>query len=267
MASQANQEKAVGVLQQLGLKEYEAKCFVALSRVPNGTAKDVSEITDVPRTRVYDAIRVLEAQGLVEIQHGSPQKFRAVPVREAIETLRHQYESRVDTLQDALTDIDPVDTDEGTSAHEVWALTGGSAIANRTRQLVDDADEEVVMVVGSDELLTDDLVAALTGLDPSIDVILGALTEPTEDRLESGVPNARTFVSGLEWLRGGNDQEADTAIGLLLLVDRGTILVSTVDPETGREQAVFGRGFGNGLVVIARRLMATGLLSRDDPGR
>jgi len=62
-------EEAVEVLQQLGLKEYEAKCFVGLSRLSTGTAKKLSEITDVPRTRVYDAIRLLEAQGLVEIQH------------------------------------------------------------------------------------------------------------------------------------------------------------------------------------------------------
>ena len=31
------------------------------------------------------------------------------------------------------------------------------------------------------------------------------------------------------------------------------------------EKAVFGRGFDNGIVVIARRLMATGLQPADDP--
>jgi len=31
------------------------------------------------------------------------------------------------------------------------------------------------------------------------------------------------------------------------------------------EQGVFGRGFDNGLVAITRRLMATGLLSVNDP--
>ena len=268
MASQANQEKAVGVLQQLGLKEYEAKCFVALSRVPSGTAKVISEITDVPRTRVYDAIRVLEAEGLVEIQHGSPQQFRAVPIQEAIETLRDQYETRVDTLYESLTDIEPVETEDEDVAHEVWALTGASAIANRTVQLVGEAGEEVVLVVGSDDLLTEEIVAELTDLDAPVDVILGALNESTEDRLQAEVPGAETFVSGLDWLRGGDGGgEDDTAIGLLLLVDRKTILVSSVDPETRKEQAVFGRGFGNGLVVIVRRLMATGLLSSADPGK
>ena len=66
-------EEAIEVLQQLGLKEYEARCFVGLTRLTSGTAKQLSEQTEVPRTRVYDAIRMLEAQRLVEIQHSSPQ--------------------------------------------------------------------------------------------------------------------------------------------------------------------------------------------------
>ncbi len=62
MTRNENAEEAIDVLQELGLKEYEAKCFVGLTRIPTGTAKKLSEITDVPRTRIYDAIRVLEAQ-------------------------------------------------------------------------------------------------------------------------------------------------------------------------------------------------------------
>jgi sugar-specific transcriptional regulator TrmB len=46
--------------------------------------------------------RVLEVQGLVEIQHSSPQQFRAVSVAEATGTLRGQYETRVDRLHNAL---------------------------------------------------------------------------------------------------------------------------------------------------------------------
>jgi sugar-specific transcriptional regulator TrmB len=63
----ANLEEAVEVLQQLGLKEYEARCFVGLSRLQTGTAKQLSELTEVPRTRAYAAIRMLEAQVLVEL--------------------------------------------------------------------------------------------------------------------------------------------------------------------------------------------------------
>jgi hypothetical protein len=51
----------------------------------------------------------------------------------------------------------------------------------------------------------------------------------------------------------------------LLLIDRSAILVSSIMPETKEEQAIFGEGFGNGLVVIARRLMSQGLLTARDP--
>uniref|UniRef100_UPI00374CA2A2 TrmB family transcriptional regulator n=1 Tax=Natronococcus roseus TaxID=1052014 RepID=UPI00374CA2A2 len=107
-------EEAIELLQQLGLKEYEARCFVGLSRLRSGTAKKLSEMTEVPRTRVYDAVRVLESQGLVEVQHSSPQEFRAVSLKEATETLRNQYEARVDRLENALNTIDIVDEGDDT---------------------------------------------------------------------------------------------------------------------------------------------------------
>jgi sugar-specific transcriptional regulator TrmB len=259
--------EAIDVLQQLGLQEYEAKCFVGLSRLSTGTAKQLSEITDVPRTRVYDAIRVLEAQGLVEIQHSSPQQFRAVPLSEATETLRDQYEQRVERLEDTLTSMEPVEPADDEQVQEVWAMTGTDAIANRTEQLVAEAGNEVVLVLGDGTLLTPDLVAELTGLDDGIDLLVGVVDESLEARVTEAVPNARTFVSGLDWLREGVDTGDGTAIGRLLLVDRSTILVSTIVPETGDEHAVFGGGFGNGLVVIARRLMAQGLVPTRDPSQ
>nr|WP_217693461.1 helix-turn-helix domain-containing protein [Natrinema saccharevitans] len=44
----SNQDQAIELLQQLGLKEYEARSFVALARRQRGTAKDISETSEVP---------------------------------------------------------------------------------------------------------------------------------------------------------------------------------------------------------------------------
>ncbi|WP_331235240.1 TrmB family transcriptional regulator [Natronorarus salvus] len=266
MDTNANLEEAIEVLQQLGLKEYEARCFVGLSRLHNGTAKQLSEMTDVPRTRIYDAIRVLEAQGLVEIQHSSPQQFRAVPLEEATETLRDQYEARVERLHDALDTVEIVDTDDEEPVQQVWAMSGRDAIENRTNDLIGKATDEIVLVIGDDLLMTPDLVDALNEVSNGADLLVGALSDSLQDEIQMAVPDATTFISGLEWLHGENATMDDTAIGRLLLIDRSTILVSSIIPDTKKEQAVFGEGFGNGLVVIARRLMAQGLLLARDPG-
>ncbi|MFC7187231.1 TrmB family transcriptional regulator [Halorubrum yunnanense] len=265
MDTPENVEDAIEILQQLGLKEYEARCFVGLARVNTGTAKKLSEITEVPRTRVYDAIRVLEAQGLVEIQHSSPQQFRAVPLDEAAETLRDQYEERVERLHNALDTVEIVDEEEESPVQQIWAISGRDAIENRTGELIDKATDEIVLVVGDESLLTEGLVDTLNAVDDDIDLIVGALSESLQDQVEAAVPGATTFVSGLEWLRGEELVDDETAIGRLLLVNRSTILVSSILSDSKEEQAIFGEGFGNGLVVISRRLMAQGLVPARDP--
>lgn len=265
MSSTNAVEQAVSLLQQLGLKEYEAKCFVGLSRLSTGTAKELSEITDVPRTRVYDAIRVLESQGLVEVQHSSPQQFRAVSIQEATETLRDQYESRVDRLSQALDQTDIIEDDRTNGVQEVWAMSGPTAIANRAQRLIEAAAEEVVLVLGDKQLLTEDLYQTLNDLADDVDLLVGAVTKPLEKAINEAVPSAETFVSGLEWLRSDAVIDDGLEVGRLLLVDRSTILVSSLEPDSGEEHAIYGSGFGNGLVVIARRILAQGLIPARDP--
>lgn len=265
MTTKENIEEATEILQQIGLKEYEARCFVGLTRMSSGTAKQLSDVTDVPRTRVYDAIRVLEATGLVEVQHSSPQQFRAVSLTEATETLQDQHESRIEQLRDALQQIDEIKDDEDSSIQEVWALSGSTAIANRTYSLLDRSNSEVVFVLGTDRLLTDELISRLNGLPDTVDLLIGTLTEDLATRIEEVIPSATTFVSGLGWLKSNDEEE--TSIGRMLLVDRTAILVSSIVPHTLEERAIYGSGFGNGLVVIARRLLSEGLLPGQDPGQ
>jgi sugar-specific transcriptional regulator TrmB len=264
----STQETATELLQQLGLKEYEARCFVALSRLGTGTAKDISEISDVPRTRVYDAVRVLETKGLVEIQHTNPQQFRAVSVDEAARTLRSEYESRTEELRSTLTDLAPASqSTESEVAHEVWSLSGANALSARTDELVDAATDEVILVVGAEQVFTDSIVAQLeTAQREEVSVIVGTVREQISGQVQNRLPDAEVFVSGLEWLEGvPGDPSNGTKIGRLLLVDREALLVSTVHTDDGEERGVFGRGLQNGFVTVVRRLLATGLLPKVDP--
>jgi sugar-specific transcriptional regulator TrmB len=257
----------------LGFKEYEAKCFVALSRLPKGTAKAISETSDVPRTRVYDAIRVLETKGLVETQHTNPQQFRAAPISEAVALLRREYDSRAQELAAVLEDLESLSTDEDEEVtHEVWSLSGEAAIESRTRQLVESADDEIVLVVGRAEAFTDDLRDQLTkAVTEGINVVVGAATDRLRDEIRERLPEVEVFTTGLGWLESAdNDPDDTTTISRLLLVDRRTILVSSIHSTANgavTESAVFGRGFDNGFVVITRRLMATGLSQGSDPGK
>lgn len=275
MSDSAVTSETIDLLQELGLKEYEARCFLALTQLDAGTAKEISDISEVPRTRVYDATRVLEAKGLVEVQHSNPQQFRAVSITEATTTLRKQYEDRIDTLQSRLESIEPHrDSGSDERLQEVWSLSGHDAIGARMDRLISDGDDEIVLIVVDASILTDRLYESLrSALDRNVTVLIGGITEAIRGDVADNLPRAEVFESDLPWLVEDGDGAAGTAVGIgrLLLVDRTSVLVSSFYPDAGSddhtERAVFATGLGNGIVVLIRRMIATGLLPARDPAR
>ncbi|MFC7046240.1 TrmB family transcriptional regulator [Halobacteriaceae archaeon GCM10025711] len=258
------QTESVELLQQLGLKEYEAKCYVALTRLPKGTAKEISEVTDVPRTRVYDAIRVLEAKGLVDVQHSSPRQYRAASVEEAASLLTREYESRVSSLTDKLEDLPDASTDsESPPVGEIWSLNNHEAINTRSMRLAEEATSEIILVVGDETAITGEFYDALSdAVDRGVRVIIGTVNEATRTAILDRISGADVFVSDLSWVPVKSNP-GGTLITRLLLVDKQTIVVGS-RPAEGKseeaEQAVVGNGTSNGIVVILRHLLRTGLL-------
>lgn len=262
--------ETVSLLQDLGLKEYEARCFLALTQVPAATANEISDLSEVPRTRVYDAVRVLEAHGLVEVQHSSPQQFRAVSIDEGAATLRQRYDDRIDTLQSNLESIDLETKSDESEPQEVWSLTGTEGIQSRMFDLLENAESEVVLLVVEEELLTEALFDRVhDAVDRGVNVIIGGKTGDIISRLETELPAVTVFETDLNWLMGPK-QENEVAISRLLLVDRTALLISSFYPHDGHkglhEQAIFANGLENGIVVLIRRLISSGLLPQATSG-
>lgn len=263
--------ESVTLLQELGLQEYEARCFLAVTKLSTGTAKEIHEISGVPRTRVYDAMRVLESQGLVEVQHSSPQQFRSVGIAEATRTLRRKYDSRIETLESRLETIELRETDRSDDhVQEVWSLNGHDAIESRTLDLIDDATSEIVLIVVDETVLSDPLYERLeTAASEDVSIILGGQTAELTSRLGTELPNTRAFETELDFLTGPGAGH-EVAISRILLVDRDTVLIGSYYPDAAddetTEQAVFAGGLENGVVVLLRRLVSTGLAVGSDPG-
>ncbi|ATW87334.1 sugar-specific transcriptional regulator TrmB [Halohasta litchfieldiae] len=272
MTAEQHKAETVSLLQDLGLKEYEAQSFLALTQLTTGTAKEISEISEVPRTRVYDAVRVLESKGLVEVQHSSPQQFRAVSIEEATAILHQQYDTRIDDLQSHLEALDlQPEIDDSDRMQEVWALSDHNAIESRTHTVLEDAESEIVLLVVEEELLTEALYDRLhDAVDRGVDVIVGGETDAIIAKLDTELPSVKAFETELDWLLGPASDD-EIAISRLLLVDRTTLLVSSFYPDDdhdeSHEQAVFANGLENGIVVLLRRIISSGVLPVATPTR
>lgn len=263
--------ETVSLLQDLGLKEYEARCFLVLTQLPAATAKEISNLSEVPRTRVYDAVRSLDAQGLVEIQHSTPQQFRATSVTEGAATLRQHYDDRIDSLQSNLESLSlKTESNDPDRLQEVWSLSSTEGIQSRMFDLLENAESEIMLLIVEEDLLTEALFDRLhDAVDRDVSVVIGGKTDAITARLETELPSVQVFKTDLSWLMGSK-QANEVAISRILLVDRTALLVSSFYPHDGHEapheQAVFANGLENGIVVLVRRLISSGLLPSATPG-
>lgn len=240
---------AVEHLEKLGLSTYAARTMVALFQIGEGTAKDVSRVSDVPRTRVYDAVEELQENGLVDVRQSSPKQFRAVSAETAARRFEHEYRQRVQSLATALDNLETVE--QTSEQRGVWTVTGRDAVTDRVFELVASAEEEVVFMT-VEPLLDDPLVEALRAAsERGVRIRLGGMSSPVETAFEDAVPNAETFESVWEW--------SDTPAGRMLMVDESKTLVSVLvdgdgdhPPEPRDETAIWGAGEKNSLVVVLK---------------
>ncbi|MDS0473907.1 helix-turn-helix domain-containing protein [Natrinema sp. 1APR25-10V2] len=261
-------QEAIDLLQDLGLQEYEARCFVALNQLPSGTAKEIHDVSEVPRTRVYDAVSTLESEGLVEVQHSNPQVYRAVDIEEATQTLRRKYADRIDSLETHLENAEVQETDEENHVQEVWSMVGNDAIESRMLELIDGAESEIALVVVDESILSETLFEELGwAVESELTVLLGGKTDAITSRFGTELPTVRVFETSLDWLTGAMDED-EVAISRIMLVDREKLLIGSyypaADDAKANEQAVFASGLENGIVVLLRRLITVGL-SAEDP--
>jgi HTH-type transcriptional regulator, sugar sensing transcriptional regulator len=247
-------EEAVTALSELGLTEYEARCFVALTKLTTGTAKEISQVSDVPRSRVYDTIERLDRKGLVDVQQSDPREYRAVEVETACRRIRENYDSRINTAENALEQIEQPESTEDAG---VWSISETDHVTDRIASFIENAEESVHHVVATDEVVDDAILAELRGAtDRGVEVVVEVPTDDDREAFEEAVPDATVVVAP--------DLETTNAVysewpGQLLLVDHESVVAAAIKegglPDVVQQTAIWTYGHDHGVAVWIRELL------------
>jgi sugar-specific transcriptional regulator TrmB len=235
---------AIAQLEWFNLSTYAARTLVALSGLGTGTAKDISEVSDVPRTRVYDAVDELHKRGLVDVQQSSPQQFVTI----SSETLRRKFDSetqhRLSVLTTALSNLEPVD--RRVEQRGIWTVGEQDAIADRLLEFFAEADEEIVYLA-ADEYFSPELIDGLSAADDrGVSITLGGLSAALLAEISAEVSAVGRIDAAAR----------PPAINRLLVVDgcRTLVGVKIGNSESDSETAIWGAGKTNSLVVIFKSM-------------
>lgn len=236
---------AIQQLQAFGLSTYASRTYVALLRNGVSTARGVSEVTDVPRTRVYDAAEELLETELIDVEEHSSKHFDPVPARDAIRKLRQEYRCREATLTAVLSMLESENDDES----DVRTVTGRTEVVDCLVDVVRAATEEIILVTDGTSL-SEELLDTLS--EAAEDGIQVRIVGDADGDGNGGVDGIATRVPDVETVTR-IPETTDIPDGKRLLVD-GTQAVVTVsvgrDRSSGPTLAVWGTGERNLLVEM-----------------
>ena len=90
--------KTLDALRTIGLNKYERNLWAGLLSRGSSTAGELSDISNVPRSRCYDVLESLADRGFVIVQPGKPMKYVAIQPREALDRLKKKvHQEAVET--------------------------------------------------------------------------------------------------------------------------------------------------------------------------
>jgi len=237
-----NEGDAVEALRTLGLSNYEAQVFVALQEIGGGTAQDVSEVSDVPRSQVYGAADDLAKRGLAEVVESSPKSYRPVELSTARQLLSERLERETDRAFEHLEAIRATEADQ-VEGQDLSTIRGRQPIDDRIATLVRSATHTVVFVSPAADATTADIADVLraAGTD-GIDVTIVTADRELED-LFADDP-VRVFVMS-------EDNPADFAGRALMVDDRTVLLAAETDEAAVEEEALWTGDSSIGRILAA----------------
>ncbi|QLD90779.1 TrmB family transcriptional regulator [Natronomonas salina] len=231
------------LLQELDLKEYEAKALARLLRSGRTTAPDIAEATGIPNARIYGVLDSLADRGFIEVIPGRPKHYQPKAPGEILdrakENRRQQFEDfrgEVDEMRPGFLEVfEPMyeQAEEAVSPiSELFHVVDvGEPSETETRRLYRIADDSVYVITNSFAYFDDVEPAVANALEEGIDVSVLFLNP--ELLPEENVPHQEAIVERIE----SEYPAIDFRFSEEVLPWRGTFVDPSMDYGSG--QAIF----------------------------
>ena len=226
------------------LNIYEAKIWTALLSKGIAAAGELSDISDVPRSRSYDILESLEKRGFVIMKLGKPIKYIAVEPEEIVKRVKKSIKNSSDQQIESLEKIRKTEVFSELNllyknginhvdAHSVsGAIKGRANIYNHIETMLKGAKKSVVIMTSSTGLVkkTDNLKYVLKKLaDKGVKIKVVANLE--SEKAEAAAKELSKFA---------DVKKADKITARFILVDNEQLMFMLNDDKEVHESSDIG---------------------------
>jgi len=229
-------EEFLGRLRKIfDLNLYEVKVWTALLSRGVSTAGELSNISNVPRSRTYDILETLEKKGFIVMKLGKPIKFVALKPEEVIERVKknlvteaNDKSKRLETLkgEDILSELESLFT-QGVKFVEPSDLSGSVKGRQNVYNHLD------MMIREAEKTIT--IVTTAPGLNRKFESLLPALEKAKKRGVKIRIAtqlNEHNRVIAKELSKVAEVKEMPTMRARFAIVDSNQLLFMVLDDET-----------------------------------
>ncbi len=128
-------------LKEIGFNTYEAKVYIALLKKYPATGYEVSKLANIPQSRTYDTLKVLEEKNIVVSTNTKPVTYTPIKPKQLTSKVQKKINSTINFLDKHLPDVKE-DYNE-----PIITITGKQNIQDKIIEVIQSAKREIYMEV------------------------------------------------------------------------------------------------------------------------
>ena len=142
-------DKSRKAMENLGLTSYEIKVYLSLLERGSMTASDISKISGVPYSKIYEVLNSLENKVWLESDSSRPQKFYPKSPSTALDAVRLQKENEIKNNEEIIkNELIPIYEKSGIKEKpEIWVVRGFYNIAGKVNEIIQNSQRELLIAL------------------------------------------------------------------------------------------------------------------------
>jgi sugar-specific transcriptional regulator TrmB len=153
------QDELISSLKTLGLSTNEGKIFIVLTSYPQLTATELCRETGIPDSKIYYALDGLLRKGMIVVQQGRPNVYRALPPSEAMnnlkDMLKEELAKKIKLADEVSVKLSPLF--EGVRRSDeielAYIIRGWRNITCKMNELIRSSKEEITLFIPETSIL------------------------------------------------------------------------------------------------------------------
>ena len=132
-------------LKEIGFNSYEAKVYIALLKKHPATGYEVAKLANIPQSRTYDTLKVLEEKNIVATTDTKPVSYTPIKPKQILSSYQKKMSSTLNYLEKHLPEV------KENYNEPIITVNGKHNIQNKIKEIIQNAKHEIYIEIWSQD--------------------------------------------------------------------------------------------------------------------